>query len=146
MKPVSGRIRVMGWVLLAGVLFLTGAAARAGSIIGTVTEPDGVTGMQNVTVEAYRDNGSGWDWAASADTGADGTYEIGGLSAGTYRVWFHDWNGTYVGEVYDDVPGSDVWDSGTEIEVGEAETVGGIDASLEEYARLSGMVMRSGCP
>ena len=35
-------------------------------------------------------------------TGSDGTYDIGGLPTGTYRVGFEDYSGEYVGEYYDD--------------------------------------------
>ena len=114
------------------------ASLAAGSgISGTVTGPDGTTPLAGIQVTAYRWDGAGWDWIASANTAADGAYWIGGLAAGTYRVRFDDWSSAYHGETYDNAPDLN---SGTDVVVGEGVTVAGIDASLLGWSKIRGRV------
>lgn len=114
------------------------AGAQSAAISGTVTGPDGTTGLPDIYVVALAWNNAGWwDETRAAWTGADGRYEIGGLAAGTYRVRFIDWAGNYVEEVYDNA--ADL-DSGTNLVVNEGATVSGIDASLAAAAKISGTV------
>jgi 5-hydroxyisourate hydrolase-like protein (transthyretin family) len=126
---------------------INASLAQASKITGTVTGPDGITPLANVWVEAYRWNGSWWSWEQSANTGANGQYEIGGLNAGTYRVTFNDYNTGHLPETYNNIPGDDVWDPnhpGTDIVVPAATTVPDINASLDQPANLGGVVTQSG--
>ena len=111
--------------------------AVAAKIRGTVTGPDGTTRLQGVQVEAYRASGGGWTWGGAGYTASDGTYKIGGLAPGTYRVKFSVWGGEYATEVYNNALDLD---SGEDIVVGAGETATGIDAALAASAKISGTV------
>ena len=125
---VTYQIGVYGWYEARGSITLNITNDVTSHISGTVTGPDGTTPLQGIQATAYRWSGSWWDWVSSDDTDASGSYSIGELPAGTYRVEFQDWqNGDYITEVYDDA--ADL-DSGTDIVVPAETTVTGIDASL----------------
>lgn len=116
------------------------AALDVGSTIsGTVTAQTGGAPIDGVSVLAYRWNGSWWDWAESTSTDFTGSYEIGGLPAGTYRVSFWDWNDVYIKEVYDDFIG-DVYDGGSDLVIGAGAFVTGIDAALAMGSTIEGTV------
>ena len=94
--------------------------ALAGHIAGTLTDPVG-SPLSDIEVEVIL-----WDpdWGygrsiRSTFTDPDGTYIIGGLGTGIYRVCFHDSNSAYAPECYDDVAGVD---SGTDVAVTAGET------------------------
>lgn len=127
----------------ATVSGINASLAEASKITGTVTGPDGTTGLEGVGVDAYRLAGTGWEFASYAYTDEDGYYEIGGLAAGIYRVTFNDWNGNYVGEIFDNVPADYPGQGGTDLAVATGETVSNINAALDEYASLSGTVTQS---
>jgi len=125
----------------ATVSGINAALALASKITGKVTETGGTTGLADIQVQAYgRQSDGAWNGISDASTDSGGNYEIGGLPAGTYRVMFSDWSGTHVGEIYDDVPGNDVWQAGTEIAVGTTATVAGIDAALALPSKITGTV------
>lgn len=127
-------------------LMLFAHDVSAGTIDGRVTDSSGQP-IEGISVQSYvRQQYSDWyywNWAGSANTDSDGNYSIGGLIAGTYRVRFEDNNGVYTPEVYDDVPGDDVWNSGTQITVPAEGIVSGINASLALGARIVGRVTAS---
>jgi uncharacterized repeat protein (TIGR01451 family) len=112
----------------------------ASRITGTVMESDGVTPAEDSYVYAYRWNGSWWDQAAFDWTDSSGVYELAGLPAGTYRVQFFNWSGTYISEAYSNAPYLDL---GMDILVPAAATVSNINAFLDEYASLGGVVTRA---
>lgn len=91
---------------------------EAGSIAGTVTTlvEDVATPLENVVVTAYVDD----EEVTSTASAADGTYLLGGLTTGTYRVEF-----SLVG--YDDAVVSDV-------SVAAEQTTSGVDAVLTATA------------
>ena len=135
---VTYQIGVYGWYEARGSITLNITNDVTSHISGTVTGPDGTTPLQGIQATAYRWSGSWWDQVSSDDTDASGSYSIGELPAGTYRVEFQDWqNGDYITEVYDDA--ADL-DSGTDIVVPAETTVTGIDASLANASRISGTV------
>ena len=101
--------------------------ALASSISGTVTGPDGSTPLEYVSATASRWDGTNWIEVASANTDANGQYTIGWLQAGTYRVWFETFGDTYLPEAYDNAAGVE---AGTDVVVGVATNVPGIDAAL----------------
>ena len=101
---------------------------------GKVTGPDGTTPLTDIEVSAYRwtnADGGYWDHVSLGYTDLSGNYSIGGLTAGTYRVQFHDWQGNYLDESYADAVDLD---SGTDIVVPVGKTVTGINASLASAA------------
>ncbi len=109
----------------------------ASKIAGTVTGPDGITPLEGINVGAYYWTGSDWQGAGSAVTRADGSYLIGGLGAGTYRVQFIDGTYDYLFETYDNVPNLN---SGADLVLAVGATVSNIDASLTQASRISGTV------
>ena len=78
--------------------------APAGHITGTVTDAS-TTGLGGISVNAYRNNGPGnWEWANGTRTNPDGTYDLGGLPTGDYRIEFYDDSGDYVTQWFDNSP------------------------------------------
>ena len=136
-----------GWDVVvpasATVEDINATLAAAGKIAGTVTGMNGSTGLQDIYARSYLWNGSYWALKAGAFTDEDGRYEIDGLAAGTYRVVFYDWNGGYLSETYDDVPGTEP-DNGTDVVVVVGETTAGIDASLTAGGAIAGTVTGPG--
>ena len=66
---------------------------RAAHITGTVSNPAGgpAPGIQ-VQAQTWNASGSYWQWAGNTTSGPAGTYDLGGLVAGTYQVCFYGWN------------------------------------------------------
>ena len=73
------------------------ALANAGHVAGTVTAAAGSAPLADVWVSVYAPLGAGWVYDRRTETGSDGTYDVGGLPTGTYRVGFDDYSG-YVRE------------------------------------------------
>ncbi|MDQ3725694.1 MAG: carboxypeptidase-like regulatory domain-containing protein, partial [Actinomycetota bacterium] len=73
-------------------------------------------------------------------TAADGSYAIGGLEAGKYRVEFWSEDGFYEFEFYDDTP---KWSEAALVAVGGGET-SGIDAELQPRPAIKGTVLAEG--
>ena len=121
---------------------INASLALASKISGTVTGPDGTTPLAGILVTVYSLNssssGSYWGFSSVTITRADGSYVIGGLKTGTYRVGFADWgNGNYLPEYYN---GALTVDSATDIPVPASSTVSGIHASLAQASKISGNV------
>jgi hypothetical protein len=110
------------------------ANAATGSISGTVTDASTAEPMEGVEVCAEpADEGSG----ACGLSETDGTYFIGGLSPGGYKVSF--WAGRrYEFEYYDGVR---EWSKATLVEVVSGANTPGIDADLELTATIEGTVL-----
>ena len=126
----------------ASVSGINASLAVASKITGQVT--DGTIGLQHIQVVAHVLSGDGWNWADTATTDAGGNYEIGGLAAGSYRVTFNDWaDEVYVPQTYSNIPGNAVWDYGTAIPLLEGGTASNINAVLDEYASLGGIVTQA---
>jgi 5-hydroxyisourate hydrolase-like protein (transthyretin family) len=127
------------------VVAATGTAAgkdarltTGGRITGTVTGPDDA-GLANVNVAVYRKSPTG-TWLHTArfvGTRPDGTYEVGGLTAGTYRLGFSTYAGGFAPEFWDDAA---TLEAATDIEVAESATVTGTDAQLSDGAHVTGRV------
>jgi len=109
----------------------------ASKIAGTVTASDGLTPLEGIWGRAYQWTGAEWYRIGSGQSDADGNYLIGGLAAGTYRVEYRDWSGTYLGEVYANAASLD---SGTDIVVGAMAIVSNVNASLTQASSISGTV------
>jgi 5-hydroxyisourate hydrolase-like protein (transthyretin family) len=119
---------------------INASLTMASKISGTVTGPDGVTPLFDISATVYRFEGGAWNYVRNSWTDAGGNYEIGGLTEGTYRLRFSDYTYVYVGEVYSNAVNLE---DGMDIVVPAATTVGGINASLALYATLSGVVMET---
>ena len=81
---------------------------RSRSLLWLVTSPARSQGrtvvvrLVVIVVTAYRSDGSGGlDYVSDTTTNAtDGSYDLGGLAAGDYRIEFHDRSCTYVRRVF----------------------------------------------
>ena len=117
------------------------ALATPGHISGTVTAETGGAPVADAWVEAYQWYSEGsdgwWEPLSSGRTASDGTYDVGGLPTGTYRVSFYDESGTYLGECYDDATSVDF---ATDIPVTAGATTGSIDAALASAGHITGTV------
>jgi protocatechuate 3,4-dioxygenase beta subunit len=102
-----------------------------GTISGIVTDAQG-NPIEGAWVEAYSDNGNGW---GNAETGSDGSYNIGGLVAGEYRVEI--WADGYLHEFYNSVRD---WELATLVPVVEGQDTPNINFSLDVGGTLSGIV------
>lgn len=113
----------------------------SGHITGSITGP---AGSQNEVVDVYAWALEGGSWSVVAmDYGATGTtYDLRGLAPGRYKVHFRPWY-NLPQEWWSDARtrGAGQW-----VEVVAGETVSGIDAAIDEPARISGTirVRRSG--
>ena len=119
---------------------MLGAAAH---VSGDVTDPDGVP-VDDVIVAAYQVVGAGSDvdyrYVGFATT-TSGSYDIGGLPAGTYVVGFEgifaEASATYATEYFNDQPNKYVAD---ELTLTTAQSRLGVDAQLELDSTISGTV------
>lgn len=109
---------------------------RAASIRGAVTGAGGA-GLAGTDVVAYVETAQGWGEAGSTTTGADGSFELGRLDAGSYRVRVEGGAGylpRYAGD------GPDLEDARVfEVGAGEAAEVG--EVPLTRGATLTGHVL-----
>ncbi len=137
-------IRWVGRLVIAGVLALLPATARAqsGSISGTVT--DEVTGAGlDAMVFVYNAVGGR---VTDTRTGAGGAYIVTGLAAGTYfaMTWVNVPFNIYVGEAYDDHPCpvncAPTITATTPITVSAGATVFGITFRLSRGGGIAGTV------
>ena len=113
------------------------AQLAAGSqISGTVTDISGA-GAQSVLVTAYQRAPGAFNWSTvdNVTANASGGYELDGLRAGTYRIGFSDYAGTYAPEYFDDV---ETVESATDIVVAAGATVAGMDAQLADSSHITG--------
>lgn len=102
---------------------------QAGRISGTVTGTDaGPVGDVGVIAHRLDQTSRTWAPTAGAMTQPDGSYDVGGLLPGTYRVQFRDLSGAgYADEFWNDAP---TLARGRDIEVIAGDTQRGVDARL----------------
>jgi hypothetical protein len=142
-------VRYADTITLAGAgTFVADAELAVGAhITGEVTGPD-QTGLHLVYVRAYKpvldeDGETYWRWAAGTATNMDGSYDLKGLAAGSYRVEFSDdfdQAQNHATEWYDDVA---TRAEAEDVSVAAAATTSGIDAELALAAQFSGRVTDS---
>ncbi|MGL4399637.1 MAG: hypothetical protein ACRCXD_07190 [Luteolibacter sp.] len=129
-------------IVVAGNTMVTGINASlelASRITGTVTGPDGTTPLSGILVFAYRFNpaSNSWDYSSASSTLPDGTYRLGSLSPGTYRLEFNNFNTSFLDEYYDNAASLS---SATSIIVAANTTVPNINASLRLAPKITGSV------
>jgi hypothetical protein len=136
------RLRKAATFLLTLSFVLT---AEAAVISGTVTGPDGFTGLSGIEVTAWHNDGDGWYSYLPSITDATGQYIVNGdnfyetnLSLGEYRVDFHDPSGSYAMETYDNV--RSFWQGDAILISSAGQAVTGIDASLAIASSISGIL------
>jgi hypothetical protein len=126
--------------VLVGSSATTGIDAElvpAAAIEGTVTAIENGLPVEEVEVCAYE--AAGEEIAGCAYTAADGTYSIGPLEGGDYKIEF--WpapSGQILAfQFYDH---EDRWSEADVLTVAEGETKAGVDADLAPGARIAGRV------
>lgn len=126
-----------GTDVVVGVDSTTGgvdaALATAGHITGTVTEDGTGRPIAGACVDSHPNPRLPGDrWIDRAETGADGSYDLGGLRAGTHYVVFYDCSNAdrFRSENYDDVLSGErsPW---TPVELAPAEIRSGVDAGVQ---------------
>ena len=95
--------------------------------------------LENIQVSAWKRNGQWWNQISWDYTDADGSYSLGGLGEGTYRVLFRDWNGNYITETYDNYQGEPD-NGGADVYVDAETTASNINAQLDVASRIEGRV------
>lgn len=90
-----------------GVRVASGQSVRAdarlvvaGDVTGTVHGPNAYP-IANIEVTAWRSSSGTWLQAAQGRTDAQGNYDIGGLSTGSYRIGFRSPSGAWAPAFYD---------------------------------------------
>lgn len=114
-------------------------ATATGTISGTVThESDGtpVSGVY-IWVESVGVVAPGSYDYGSTSTAVDGSYEIQGLTPGSYSVWFRAQTSELSDEYWD---GSSSWETASSVVVIAGSIVRGVDASLKATGAVSGRV------
>jgi hypothetical protein len=113
--------------------------AAAGHIAGSVKSAAGAA-VPGVWVEVYRDDGAGWMYVDETLVSNTGTYDMGGLPAGTYRVSFWDSHGVYAYQFY-----TNAWvvTLATDVVVTGGATTGGIDQTLAAAGHITGTIKDS---
>ena len=111
--------------------------APGSHITGRLTGEDGAPLLRGV-VTAFSGTPGAWTGVRTAETDADGRYDIGGLAAGSYRLRFRDYSGDRLEEVYVDAP---TLDEGTDVVVGVDDTAEHIDAVLTTGSTVVGQVV-----
>ena len=119
---------------------VTGKNARlgaAGRITGTVTGSSGP--LEDVEVAAYRlDAASGrWSYFAGAYSEANGSFDVGGLPTGAFKLRLRDYQNGHVGEWWNDKASMEEADT---INVTAGATTSGRDASLAVGGHITGAV------
>ncbi len=135
---MSRRIQI---VAAAAVSYLLGLGdGFAISISGTVADSGG-SGIVGVEVRLFELGGAYFNMVASDATG---DYEVTGVPAGSYVVWTRNEQG-YIDELYDDMvcAGGCYFFGGTPIPVSDGNNATGIDFSLADGGRISGVVTAS---
>ena len=112
-------------------------AASGGRISGTVTGPDGAP-EAIARVSFFNADG---EEAGETLTTRTGSYQIGGMPSGQYRVRFHPASGgAGLPEWYDDAA---TLEGATPVTVRTGETTAGVNARLTRGIQLVGRVVRS---
>lgn len=120
----------------------------SGSLAGTARDESGA-GIAGVNVFAFLfyENGCGdgscdsLELKGTATTGADGTYEVKGLIAGSYEVMFSPLGTDFSLQWYRE---QSTHQTAKTVEVTAGKTTAGIDASLYRGGTISGTITRQG--
>ncbi len=131
---------------VAAFLLMLIPPAEAAVISGTVTGPDGITGLAGIEVTTWLKDGNAWYYYnAPVTTDATGHYlvdwwdfETTGLPLGEYRIEFHDPSGSYAMEVYNDA--LSFWQGDEIVISNENQVATGIDASLAVGSSIAGKI------
>ena len=110
------------------------ALVKGASLSGTVTAPAGVD-LSSVYVTVH--TGSAPSYTASTSLNSDGTYKIGGLRSGSYKIQFNGYNNGMLEQWYS---GATSFEGATPVDLTVGQNLPGIDAALVKGASVSGKV------
>ncbi len=116
------------------IITCTDAFALQGSISGTVTDAQTGEALSGIAVEVY-DSITG-NYVSSGYTGIDGTYTIGRLQSGSYKVQFRNYEGIYFDEWHNNKP--DFCAADDVAVAAPSNTI--VNAALDRGGSISGMV------
>ena len=118
---------------------INASLALAGRISGVVTAVQGGAAVKDIVVSAWNFNGTSWVNLSSDVTASNGTYTIGSLPTGTYRVKYADvyFPPRYLTEWYNNKIDLNSADN---ISVTAGATTPDISASLGGYGWMAGNV------
>jgi len=117
---------------------INAALARGGRISGYVTDADSYAPVEHAQISAYRYDPTTTSWqvqSSSAQTGADGSFTLGGLPFGTYR-FFVSASG-FAPEYWQDATSVD---DGTSREIVDDMLLTGLDFEITRTGSVSGTV------
>jgi hypothetical protein len=121
---------------------ISAALLAAGHITGTVTAQVGGGTLANIDVQAcVSDGNGGWNSVADTQTAGDGTYDLGSLPTGSYRVQFQDFSGDYIAQWYHNQPD---FSSANPVAVTAGATTPNKDAALLTAGHITGTVTKAG--
>jgi 5-hydroxyisourate hydrolase-like protein (transthyretin family) len=130
-------------LVIVGALLLMpagGSAAGTGSISGNVTSATGHAAIEGV--EACALSAGSHEMKGCEGTGADGSYTISGLAAGSYDIEFLAYGGlNYLTQYYN---GKATLDAADTVSVVEGATTSNIDAELHAGGKVEGTVVDAG--
>ncbi|MBN2020512.1 MAG: carboxypeptidase regulatory-like domain-containing protein [Sedimentisphaerales bacterium] len=128
----ADRVPLTGTATVTGIDFVL---SPGGAVSGTVTDSIGQP-IEGVEIEAM--DYSNENWFGEAETDADGSYTLRGLSSGTYRIraCASCAGMPYVDIFYDNAN----WDDADPVPVVIGETTTGIDFVLSQGTSISGTV------
>jgi protocatechuate 3,4-dioxygenase beta subunit len=103
-------------------------------IVGKVTGPDGKL-LTDVWVDAIRLNSQGdWKWYEDAQVNENGTYQIGGLPNGIYRICFLDDDIEYSIQFHGDKSSTVYFDLAKQFTINTPQTIFGVNGQFNEKA------------
>lgn len=118
------------------VVDIDAALAVGAAIEGLVTRADDASPVVGVYVSALDANN---EIVGATETNADGTYSLGGLPAGTYRVRFGSPDSELGSEYWQSAY---LWEDARLVTLAEQQTVTGVSADLDVVGYISGTVTR----
>ena len=123
-------------VLAGGTLPNTNAVLTQGSTIAGTVTTNGVTGIQNISVQLY--NSTGTQTLSNTNTDASGGYQFNGLQAGTYKVCFTPGQTNYIAQCYNNLANDPANATGILLTVPGGN--GGVNATMTLGGGISGQV------
>jgi hypothetical protein len=125
-----------GAALTGKTVMVTTAGHVTGVVTGAADAP-----LADVAVAAYRHtwpwNATSWEQMGDTLTSGDGTYDLGGLPEGTYRLGFTDTTETYLPEFWDDAA---TVGAAQDVVVRAGQPATGKDANLARGGEIAGTV------
>jgi 5-hydroxyisourate hydrolase-like protein (transthyretin family) len=122
------------------VIGVNASLAEGGRLTGNIVADGSGTELSNIRVEAFRfvagPSSSSWQLVKSRPSSADGSYDLGGLQGGSYRLRFSDDAGNYAPEHHTN---QIEFDNANSITLSEGGNVVS-DASLANASRIQGVV------